>query len=127
MEIPTRRSTGGRSTTAPRGRGRSPSLAQRLLSILSIAVAIALAATDLAFLAPAAAAQEAEGEKPSLAGDRLPYAPMAGYQLTDAFGEIPGVTQVDGVGIADDGTIAGNYVFNGRERAFRARPDRPFD
>ncbi|HMX09132.1 MAG TPA: hypothetical protein PKA87_16465, partial [Microthrixaceae bacterium] len=74
-------------------------------------------------------AEDAPGDADAatLAGDRMVTAPMAGYQLADAFGEVPGVTQVDPVGIADDGTIVGNYVHEGRPKAFRARPGQPFE
>ena len=91
-----------------------------------------LAAAVLLAGLPAMTASAADDTAPSAATAAAAAvgtaaAPMAGYQLSDVFGEVPGVSQVDPVGIADDGTIAGNYVYQGQPRAFRVRPGQPFE
>lgn len=103
-------------------------------TVALVAVAAVLAG---ALAAPPRSAGAQVSEPSSATGGRsepsaalstgTPTAGMAGYRLSDAFGEVPGVTQVDPVGVADDGTVAGNYVFQGQSRGFRARPGQPFE
>lgn len=130
MDVRTDRSEAGDpTTTAPPGPRRRPPTAGRLLSSVAAAVSIAVAAATLALPSPTVSAEDVSSTSAvnALASDRVFVAPMAGYQLADAFGSVPGVTQVDPVGIADDGTIAGNYVYQGVPKAFRARPGQPFE
>jgi len=113
----------------PASRSTSRPLRRMLLPVPVVAAAvIGTTVTVPAGDVYAAAPDPTDGAtSTALSGDRLVAAPMAGYQLADVFGQVPGVTQVDPVGIADDGTIVGNYVHEGRPKAYRARPGQPFE
>ena len=122
LRRPSSRCSGSGSTTGPRTRPRH--------ALGATAVVLASAVTVGSLSATFRPADAEDTPTPPRRSPATAWSPhrWPATSSPPTFGDVPGVTQVDPVGIADDGTIVGNYVHEADPKAFRAPTgSKPFE